>query len=513
MFHNYFFLSRLASSLDDELSGLSLVECFSQNKDELILAFANSEQDFFIRANLDATISLLQFPESFARAGRNSVDLFGELLDHKVKSVEAFRFDRSFEILFDNGMSLLFKMHARRANILLTQNNEVVKVFRKSLSQDLELIPTELNKTITISEANFIEHNRDPLSLVPALGKEVKIHLEKMEFYGMEDQEKWSNFEQLLKSLNENPIYLLDGALPRLSLLEESIEHTNDPIAATNWLYEKTSRFVFFEKEKQQVIGQLKQKIKKSESYIEKTKEKLHEVASSRNPEEIANILMANLHQLQTGLSKAVLTDIYTNEPITIKLNTSLSPQKNAENYYRKAKNRHQEIDALEENIWAKEQLIDQLSRQVLVLEEVDNHKALRKFKKEQGLEKGTKVKQENLPYHEFEEDGWIIMVGKNSKANDELTLKVANKNDLWLHAKDVAGSHVVVRQKPGQNFPNHIIEKAAGLAAANSKRKTDSLCPVIYTQKKFVRKVKGAPAGQVIVEKEEVVMVEPAEF
>ena len=71
----------------------------------------------------------------------------------------------------------------------------------------------------------------------------------------------------------------------------------------------------------------------------------------------------------------------------------------------------------------------------------------------------------------------------------------------------------MVVRQRPGQNFPNHIIEKAAALAAANSKRKTDSLCPVIYTQKKYVRKMKGSPAGQVIVEKEDVVMVEPKAF
>ncbi|MEM7297209.1 MAG: NFACT RNA binding domain-containing protein [Bacteroidota bacterium] len=107
--------------------------------------------------------------------------------------------------------------------------------------------------------------------------------------------------------------------------------------------------------------------------------------------------------------------------------------------------------------------------------------------------------------------DGWLIWVGKNSKANDELTLKYAKKNDLWLHAKDVPGSHVVVKEKPGQNYPEYIIEKAAGLAAANSKRKTDTLCPVIYTPKKFVRKMKGAPAGQVIVEKEEVVMVEPS--
>ena len=106
-----------------------------------------------------------------------------------------------------------------------------------------------------------------------------------------------------------------------------------------------------------------------------------------------------------------------------------------------------------------------------------------------------------------------IILVGKNAKANDELTLKVATKNDLWLHVKDVSGSHVVIKQKPGQNYPVSIIERAASIAAFNSKRKTDTLCPVIFTQKKFVRKVKESPPGQVVVEKEDVVMVQPAEI
>ena len=81
MFHNYFFLKRLAASLDGKLKDLDLVECFSQNKDELILAFADDESEFYIRANLDPVVSLLQFPESFARAGKNSVDLFKTLIN------------------------------------------------------------------------------------------------------------------------------------------------------------------------------------------------------------------------------------------------------------------------------------------------------------------------------------------------------------------------------------------------------------------------------------------------
>ncbi|MGB3465496.1 MAG: NFACT RNA binding domain-containing protein, partial [Cyclobacteriaceae bacterium] len=103
------------------------------------------------------------------------------------------------------------------------------------------------------------------------------------------------------------------------------------------------------------------------------------------------------------------------------------------------------------------------------------------------------------------------IWIGRNAKNNDELTQKHTHKNDLWLHAKDVSGSHVVIKQNGKEDFPADIIEKAARLAAWYSKRKNDSVCPVLYTPRKYVRKPKGMLPGQVIVDREQVVLVEPA--
>ena len=110
--------------------------------------------------------------------------------------------------------------------------------------------------------------------------------------------------------------------------------------------------------------------------------------------------------------------------------------------------------------------------------------------------------------FKEFDFLGYKIYVGRNSKNNDELTLKFAKKDDIWLHAKDVAGSHVVIKKKSGQTVPKNVIEYAAVLAGKNSKRKSDSICPIIVTPKKFVRKIKGAPAGSVVVDREEVILV-----
>ncbi|MEM7297210.1 MAG: NFACT family protein [Bacteroidota bacterium] len=331
MFHNYFFLKRLANSLNQQLKGLALLECFSQNKDELILGFANEEKEFIVRANLDPNVSLLQFPEDFSRAGKNSVDLFKELIDQEVASVEEFSYERSFQVVFQNGDRLIFKMHARRANILHGRDSKVISLFKKNLSQDSQIELSSLHKKLDISRDQFRSIGSDPLELIPALGKESKIYLERKGYYELDEGEKWTALNDLLSALEENPIHLLESPL-RISLLNKDPNSTNDPIAATNWLYEKTVRSFYFDKEKQQVVNQLKQKIKKSENYISKNQEKLVQIEESRSPEEIANILMANLHQIQTGLSKVVLTDIYNNEPITIKLNTSLTPQKNAEN-------------------------------------------------------------------------------------------------------------------------------------------------------------------------------------
>lgn len=511
MFSNHFFLKRLASSISERVCDLTLLEIFSQNKNELILGFASSGDEFWIKANLDPNISLISFPSSFSRAKKNSVDLFSSAIGNKILSCDIFTFERSFQIKLENQKSIIFKMHGRRANILLAEKDQVVKIFRKNLHADVDIKPEELNKKLDVNEQSFRESDFQPTALIPALGKEVRSFWNN-HFDQKNDNEKWSLLESLLVDLETNPIKLVSGESPSISLLAllEYDEETMDPIFAANWLYEKKAKGFYVDKEKSQIVNDLKQQIKKSESYIIKTSGKLRVAKNQRSPEEVANILMANLNTISKGLKKVTLNDFYIDELIEIKLNPLLSPQKNAENLYRKSKNRHQEIEMLEKNISAKEKAIEELSAKILLLQELDNIKEIRKFSKKSTQENSSKNEAKMKPYHQFEMDGWEILVGKNAKANDELTLKVATKNDLWLHAKDVSGSHVVIRQKPGQNFPNHVIEYAAGIAAFNSKRKTDSLCPVSFTPKKFIRKVKGALPGQVVVAKEEVVIVKP---
>jgi predicted ribosome quality control (RQC) complex YloA/Tae2 family protein len=113
--------------------------------------------------------------------------------------------------------------------------------------------------------------------------------------------------------------------------------------------------------------------------------------------------------------------------------------------------------------------------------------------------------------FKKFVHENFEIWIGKNAQNNDLLTQRHSYKEDLWLHARDVTGSHVLIKYQAGKKFPMSVIERAAQLAAYFSKRKNDTLCPVIYTPKKYVRKPKGAAAGSVKIEREEVIMVCPS--
>ena len=164
------------------------------------------------------------------------------------------------------------------------------------------------------------------------------------------------------------------------------------------------------------------------------------------------------------------------------------------------------EISKLREAIAAKEALLKKLNHSLEKIEQSTSISELREFVKKNK----DNVKTKNTPFKEFHIDGFTVLVGNNAKQNDLLTLKFAKKEDLFFHAKDVSGSHVILKQISGRAIPSYTLEKTAAIAAYYSKRKTDSLCPVGYTQKKYVRKPKGSAPGLVIVEREKVLLVKP---
>jgi predicted ribosome quality control (RQC) complex YloA/Tae2 family protein len=513
MHNNYYFLRQLTAELKKQLANFELAECFSQNKDELILAFFSGQTEFYIKAILTSSFTSLSFPVDFKRSKKNSIDLFKELPGLKIKDIIQHLNERSFHIEFENDFKLMFKMHGRRSNIVLFKNDQVISLFNNQLKNDLTLDIRKTDRAIDQSYEAFQKNNENIAELFPTFGKPLEAYVSKQMKDGKTSKEKWDILQNTIQYLLNPEFYIC--SINKQTILSffnqgEYIIKTNNPLEAANYFTQEFLTSDTFEHEKQKVINELERKKIKSENYIQDLHEKLNKIQHEFKYDEIANILMANLHMIDAKSESVELFNFYTDKKIIIKLKKNISPQKNAEEYYRKSKNQKIEIEKIKENIGSKVDEIKNTSIHLYEIENITQAKELKKYFKEHSLIKEKKEEKENDLFKHFSFEGFEILVGRNAKNNDVLTQKYAYKDDLWLHARDVSGSHVIIKYQAGKKFPKTVIRKAAEIAAYYSKRRTESMCPVIFTPKKFVRKRKGAPDGSVVIEKEEVIMVEP---
>ena len=232
------------------------------------------------------------------------------------------------------------------------------------------------------------------------------------------------------------------------------------------------------------------------------------------------DLLQANLYRIERGSSAVTVENFYAedNAPITIKLDPTKSPAMNAQRFYKeynKAKTRElmltKQIEKATEELSYIESVQDMLSR----CETEAELSAIRSELREQGYiraAKGTsKRKDKPLPPIEYKSsDGFRILVGRNNKQNDQLTLRMAAKNDIWLHTKGIHGTHVIIVGE-GREISDTAILEAARIAAAHSKGRDSSQVPVDYTRVKNVSKPNGALPGKVIYVKYNTVYVTPA--
>lgn len=518
MHNNFYFLRQLTRKLTDTLPGFTLSTCYSQSKDELILQFVQGVKELNIKALLQPHFSSLYFPDEISRARRNSVDLFQEAIGLTVQEVVQYRNERAFLIQLENSWSLLFKLHGNRSNILLMQGDEPYALFRNKLVKDWNIRRSALHRDLPQNKEAFMAAEGNYKKLYPTFGPFPAEYLEARGYAEKTRDHQWELLSNMVEQLEKPERFLLveQQGQPALSLLPvgKELARLQDPIEAINHFFIAYTKEFSLQMEKQAALQQLAKEIKSSQNYLEKTGAKLYELQNSSKNREIADILMANLHAIPPRSTEVTLFDFYNEREVTISLKEGLSPQKNAENFYRKAKNQQLEEKYLQENLAQKEEKVLDLKMHYEEIESKESLKDLRKYLKEISLPPPSKRQAETLPYRDYTYKNFAIWVGKGATQNDAMLRYHAHKNDLWLHAKDVSGSHVLLKHKPGQNFPADVLEKAASLAAWYSKRKSDTLCPVICTPRKWVRKLKGAAAGAVVVEKEEqVLLVQPSPF
>ncbi|MBC6698473.1 NFACT RNA binding domain-containing protein [Hymenobacter puniceus] len=516
MHTNYYFLRQLAPALTQQLAGYQVVACFSQEKDELVLGLTNGTAEFWLKAQLSATFTALALPETFHRARANSVDLLPDLLGQQLLDVTAAPHDRVLQLRFASGATLLLKLYSSRPNAVFRLRPEgPAELFHQRYTTDADLQPVFAAPYSTAPAASAPH----PLKRYPALADLPARYLRASGY----DQAPIAQQEQLVQQVLaqlENPaaFYLttLEGRT-RLSLLligevEREIS-ASDPVAALRAFVPLALSRRAHELELRQLRQTLERRAEEATTSASMARRRLYALEHTVGYRQTADLIMAHLSQIPAGASSVDVVDFYQDNQLrTIKLKPTETPQRTAQNLYRKAKNQQLETRQLLERAERREAeafwCLERLEELPLLPPDL---KALRAWRKQHQLEPETKAKAATeLPFKVFEDSGFTILVGRNAQNNDLLTQRYAHKDDLWLHAKDVSGSHVVVRHRAGQTVPEPVVERAAQLAAWYSRRQNDSLCPVTVTPKKFVRKPKGALPGQVLIEREKVLLVIP---
>ena len=232
-----------------------------------------------------------------------------------------------------------------------------------------------------------------------------------------------------------------------------------------------------------------------------------------------ADLISANSHMINKGDKTLRAENFYDPnlEILEIKLNETKSPWENAQLYYKKYsklktsnKLLQTQIPKIEDEIKYIEQIIGSLkfvstnSEINEIRKELEENNYIKKKKRDKRKEKPSS------PLHYVSENGADIYVGKNNFQNDQLTLKMANKNDYFVHAKDIPGSHVLLRNN---NIDNNDIITACSLAAYYSSGSSNDNIPVDYTLKKNVRKPRNAKPGMVYYDNYETVSIDLKEF
>ncbi|WP_162523444.1 Rqc2 family fibronectin-binding protein [Calorimonas adulescens] len=235
---------------------------------------------------------------------------------------------------------------------------------------------------------------------------------------------------------------------------------------------------------------------------------------------EYADLIMANLSNIHKGMKSINVVNIFSEStsPIEIPLDPSLSPVENAQRYYKKYNKLKNSIKYIEEQIEETIEEIEFLESELNNLQNIDSINEIEEIKNE--LEAIGYIKQDSKkkvltikskPRHFLSSDGYDIYVGKNNYQNDELTLRLSSANDIWLHTKDIPGSHVIIKTN-GNNITDETLDEAATLAAYYSKARHSSNVPVDYTLKKFVKKPSGAKPGRVIYTNQKTIFITPIE-
>ncbi len=529
MLRHYYTLFKLADTFKSCI-GWCIEECFSQDKNSIIIKFTFLELNRYLIFHTQTEWACIYLSENFQKAQKNIAILFPELIGEILQDVEILQNDRVLMFSFMHTYVYATLFGGSKNNFILTDKdkriinalnkkslgNQNTLQFQESNLKLFDEFPNDTNLATIVSKCEFLlgKHYADELiyqhNLNPSitLGELINDEKERIKILMQKFRDS---------CLQSNAYYILsnDKSDKILSL----IALHNYPIVINKYNYINEAvkrRFIQIISEselnkiKQRLLNELGRRLIKLEKILQYS-ELINEIEQKAELYRLyADLLMAYPHNKDKHGNEIKLKDWQGND-IIIALDDKLNLIVNAEKYYNKARKIRNETEFRQNRIPRIKNELTILKEQIEFVKNCNNIRELRKFMKSEDLGNDAEKGTISSKFRQFElAEGFTLFVGKSASNNDELTMKFAKPNDYWFHARGYGGSHCVLKQNSKYKPPKHIIEKAGEIAGYYSKGRKSKYIPVIYTQKKYVRKPKGSAPGAVVVDREEVIMVQP---
>ena len=535
-----FFLHHMVEELRTELLNGRIQKINQPFEQELVLQIRSNRKSHRLLLSAHPVFGRIQLTEStFENPAQPSTFIMvlrKYLQGAVIESIEQIENDRIVEITVSNKneigdhiqATLIIEIMGKHSNILLVDKSsnkilEVIKHIGFSQNSYRTLLPgatyiappsTDALNPFTIKDEKLFEIlqtqeliAKNLQKLFQGLGRDTANELEKLL-----TNDKLATFRSFFKQ-ETNPC-LTDKSFSCVPFSSKTTENF-DSLSQLLDVYYKDKA------ERDRVKQQASELIRRVENELQKNRQKLKkqekELLATENAEEFrqkGELLTTFLHQVPNDQDQVILENYYTNQPITIALDKALTPNQNAQRYFKR-------YQKLKEAVKYLTDLIEETKATILYLESVEtvlNQAGLDEIAeiREELIQTGfirrrqrEKIQKRQKPEQYLASDGkTIIYVGRNNLQNEELTFKMARKEELWFHAKDIPGSHVVIS---GNLKPTDEVKTdAAELAAYFSKGRLSNLVQVDMIEVKKLNKPTGGKPGFVTYTGQKTLRVTP---
>lgn len=519
---NYYELIYLKNEFKNKLVNARIEQAITPYKNLLEL-YIEGERESFRLIFSSAPGNMAVFLDTYRPAKKtNKLLFFEEVYSLEILDITVAENDRLMVLELEKGYKIVFKLFSNKSNALMVSEG-IIKGSFKDFGEVGQAEPEPKRQQLF---GNLAE-NQNPKSILleanPLLPRSEINDLILLNNLESKSPEQVFDFtKKLTEQLSDTPTFrkLENGSVTLINeqflpiKTEEVFDSVNSLVAFRFKNYAHNQRL---SQQKGLYEKAIQRDVKRLASSLKNLAQADKGIEKSELYEKYGHLLMANGHLGKPDSEKIALQDLYNEgKEIEIKVNSELSFVENAEHYYNRSSSALKSFEEAEKRTPKLEARKERLTRMSKEIQEIKHLRDLETWKKKyqkeiENLGVGTSKKQENtLPFHTLELKGYQIWIGKNAKSNDKL-VQFSHKEDIWMHARGVPGSHLVLRMANDKGMPpKDVISTAASYAAYNSKAKGSNLVPVIFTKRKYVRKPKGAAPGAVLVQKEEVELVKP---